>query len=214
MVELIPDSQTHDSESERTRDDDQQKFDEKSFIDTSKKSCLLCRRQFPNIETLEKHVQMSQLHKTNVEEKIRELQKKHASTEEEPSAPQYRDRAKERRNLHGLDPSGLAREYDRDYRDHHSRRGEPSREAEMSAARHVAVPLNESNIGNRLLKSMGWTEGKGLGRHGQGIVNPIQAEQHTEGVGLGASGGRNLSNLSNKERNRMQALERFKQLNH
>ena len=38
-------------------------FDEHKFIDKAKKSCLLCRRQFPNVETLDKHVQMSNLHK-------------------------------------------------------------------------------------------------------------------------------------------------------
>jgi hypothetical protein len=30
------------------------------------------------------------------------------------------------------------------------------------------VPLEDSNIGNKLLKSMGWSEGKGLGAKGQG----------------------------------------------
>jgi hypothetical protein len=40
-------------------------FDEQKYISKEKKSCLLCRRQFPNLETLEKHVQMSNLHKVN-----------------------------------------------------------------------------------------------------------------------------------------------------
>ena len=34
--------------------------------------------------------------------------------------------------------------------------------------------LTGDNIGNKLLQKMGWSAGQGLGRKGQGIVNPIQ----------------------------------------
>lgn len=39
-------------------------------------------------------------------------------------------------------------------------------------------PLNpgqdENNVGNKLLKMMGWTEGTGLGTNGEGRVDPMQ----------------------------------------
>ena len=34
--------------------------------------------------------------------------------------------------------------------------------------------LTGDNIGNKMLQKMGWSAGQGLGKKGQGIVNPIQ----------------------------------------
>lgn len=48
-----------------------------------------------------------------------------------------------------------------------------------------AQPILESNIGNRMLQSMGWTPGSGLGRDGRGISEPVQAVQRPKGLGLG-----------------------------
>ncbi|XP_049724654.1 G patch domain-containing protein 2 isoform X3 [Elephas maximus indicus] len=48
-----------------------------------------------------------------------------------------------------------------------------------------AQPILENNIGNRMLQSMGWTPGSGLGRDGKGISEPIQAMQRPKGLGLG-----------------------------
>lgn len=36
------------------------------------------------------------------------------------------------------------------------------------AVRSQDIPLDETNIGNKLLKSMGWTEGTGIGKNNQG----------------------------------------------
>lgn len=37
----------------------------------------------------------------------------------------------------------------------------------------VAPAKDETNIGNKLLKMMGWTEGSGLGTEGEGRVDPM-----------------------------------------
>ena len=42
-------------------------FDEKKFIDNVKMACLLCKRGFDSVELLNKHVQLSALHKVRHE---------------------------------------------------------------------------------------------------------------------------------------------------
>ncbi|XP_018590831.1 G patch domain-containing protein 2 [Scleropages formosus] len=50
-----------------------------------------------------------------------------------------------------------------------------------------ALPIPENNMGNRMLQSMGWTPGTGLGPDGKGITEPIRALQRPKGMGLGFS---------------------------
>ncbi|XP_047122781.1 RNA-binding protein 10 [Hydra vulgaris] len=47
-------------------DEDEDEHHDDKFIDAEKLACLLCKRQFPSKEVLNKHVQMSQLHKQNL----------------------------------------------------------------------------------------------------------------------------------------------------
>ncbi|KAJ7296444.1 hypothetical protein O6H91_22G061300 [Diphasiastrum complanatum] len=46
--------------------------------------------------------------------------------------------------------------------------------------------LDENNVGNRMLRSMGWQEGSGLGKEGTGIVEPVQPQTLGERAGLGS----------------------------
>ncbi|XP_067844986.1 G patch domain-containing protein 2 isoform X1 [Heptranchias perlo] len=46
-------------------------------------------------------------------------------------------------------------------------------------------PIPETNIGSRMLQSMGWIPGTGLGPDGKGIAEPIRALRRPKGVGLG-----------------------------
>uniref|UniRef100_A0A8B9RHZ0 G-patch domain containing 2 n=1 Tax=Astyanax mexicanus TaxID=7994 RepID=A0A8B9RHZ0_ASTMX len=48
-----------------------------------------------------------------------------------------------------------------------------------------ASPIPESNVGNRMLQSMGWNPGMGLGPEGRGITEPLRATQRPKGAGLG-----------------------------
>eukprot|EP00300_Choanocystis_sp_HF-7_P015372 c19029_g1_i3.p1 GENE.c19029_g1_i3~~c19029_g1_i3.p1 ORF type:complete len:815 (+),score=148.21 c19029_g1_i3:888-3332(+) len=49
----------------------------------------------------------------------------------------------------------------------------------------VADPLGETNVGYKMLKSMQWSEGEGLGKHGKGRTEAIEVEQRQERQGLG-----------------------------
>ena len=50
-------------------DKPKEEFDEKKFIDNNKMACLLCKRGFDSIELLNKHVQLSALHKVSAQMK-------------------------------------------------------------------------------------------------------------------------------------------------
>jgi len=47
----------------------------------------------------------------------------------------------------------------------------------------------ESDIGMKLLKKMGWTEGEGLGKNADGIKDCIQMKRRDENLGLGSTSG-------------------------
>lgn len=48
-----------------------------------------------------------------------------------------------------------------------------------------APPIPDTNMGNRMLQSMGWSPGMGLGPEGRGITEPVRATQRPKGAGLG-----------------------------
>ncbi|KAG9148540.1 hypothetical protein Leryth_022184 [Lithospermum erythrorhizon] len=115
----------------------------------------------------------------------------------------YRDRAAERRNLYGS-TSSLG--------DDLSEHGEPSRDSSFRRSAVDSMPfppgvgggrgsgdavsenfevitadkaIDEHNVGNRMLRSMGWQEGSGLGKDGSGVVEPVQAQGTESRAGLG-----------------------------
>lgn len=50
----------------------------------------------------------------------------------------------------------------------------------------AAAPLDSSNIGSRMLVSMGWQAGTGLGSSLQGQVEPVPLIKRRKRLGLGA----------------------------
>jgi RNA-binding protein 5/10 len=147
---------------------------QESFVDLNKLACLLCSRQFKTVEKLRQHERVSDLHATNLKnptlcETARKKLSKNSSWE-------YRDRAKERREVFGpstIPPSsGQKKKL--------TTRPSPAEEPEEP----------KPNKGAALLGKMGWTQGQGLGASGEGRTEHVVAEMYTAGVGLGMKGAK------------------------
>ncbi|XP_034389094.1 RNA-binding protein 5-B-like [Cyclopterus lumpus] len=152
--------------------------DEGKTTDGNRMVCLLCRRQFPTKDALLRHLQLSDLHKQNLE-----IQRRSKLTEAEleelerkETELKYRDRAAERREKYGV-PEPPPAPKKKFYKPPTVNYEQPTKDG-----------LTSDNIGNKMLQAMGWQEGKGLGRHQQGITAPILASLRTKGTGLGIKG--------------------------
>ncbi|XP_035550646.1 SUPPRESSOR OF ABI3-5-like isoform X2 [Juglans regia] len=128
-----------------------------------------------------------------------------ASTYKEQPQTTYRDRAAERRTLYGSSSVGEDLP-DLGFSD--SNRDFSSRKGSMDSmpfppgvgggrvfgdgnvnSYEVITPdkaIDESNVGNRMLRNMGWHEGLGLGKDGSGMVEPVQAQAVERRAGLGS----------------------------
>jgi hypothetical protein len=83
--------------------------------------------------------------------------------------PKYRDRASERRIMHNQPDAPLPTDQDNIGKKRHADGPIP--------VLPTPLPINpgedESNVGNKLLKMMGWKEGTGLGTSGEGRLEPM-----------------------------------------
>lgn len=166
-----------DSEPEEVMEGDDK---EDKLTDWKKMACLLCRRQFPNKEALNRHQQLSDLHKQNLEV-LRRSKLSEAELEElerKETEMKYRDRAAERREKYGIpEPPPVPK-----------KRKFTQPTPVVNYEQPTKDGLNSDNIGNKMLQAMGWKEGKGLGRNQQGITTPIEAQLRMKGAGLGTKG--------------------------
>lgn len=157
-------------------------LNEKDYVDFDKLTCMLCKRAFPSAEVLTKHLKMSNLHKENLQkykmtQGILEIAGSNA-------ALNYRDRAKERRQKYGeVDPVPVNRSKERFHREMEK---QASIVQTYQASNIAAQPISEGNIGNKLLKKMGWKAGSGLGKTNQGRTEIIETEQRISNAGLGS----------------------------
>ncbi|KAA8526580.1 hypothetical protein F0562_008217 [Nyssa sinensis] len=109
-----------------------------------------------------------------------------ASTHKEQPQTTYRDRAAERRSLYGSSSSigdnlpelGIG-DLNRDLA---FKRGNIQSYEVITADKAI----DESNVGNRMLRNMGWHEGSGLGKDGIGMIEPVQAQAMESRAGLGS----------------------------
>lgn len=149
-----------------------------SFADLNRKCCLLCSRQFKGEADLNKHERLSQLHRDNLKDEDlvnKALAKINKSSESTAENSAYRDRAKERRQAFNQ-PKQPASQHNR----------APKEESETEEEPIMPAPSK----GAALLGKMGWSVGEGLGAQGTGRTEAIKTKLYSQGVGLGAQGGR------------------------
>ncbi|TDL27198.1 hypothetical protein BD410DRAFT_714561 [Rickenella mellea] len=174
--------------------------DEFEFSDQKAMTCLLCSRQFKTLDVLKRHNKESDLHKARFS--LKNLKdgsqleiarnKANATRQKKPTpdnANKYRDRASERRTLFNQ-PEVPMGDGSKGTTNKRVSEGPPPPPSPPPAP--VAPAKDEKNVGNKLLKMMGWTEGSGLGTSGEGRVEPIQTAIYATGVGLGASKGKEV----------------------
>lgn len=149
-------------------------LDEKDLVDFAKLTCLLCKRAFQSLEILNKHIKMSNLHKENLQKLSLGNQSDNSNGS---SSLSYRDRAKERRLKYGeVDPPPPNRSRERFEKEMRKQTVQMQKQASSNLAN---VPIDQSNVGNRLLQKMGWSEGQGLGKTNQGRTNIIEVSALT-----------------------------------
>lgn len=188
------------------------------FSDVSNLMCLLCARQFKTIDVLKRHNKESDLHKKNFKDaNLREIARQKVAARKTASAaeqaaeqPKYRDRASERRTLFNQ-PDAPMPEKDNSSHLPKKRAAEAPRAPTPPPAAPAPPAQDTSNVGNKLLKMMGWKEGAGLGQEGEGRVNPMYATMffppwgpfidellsetavYTPGAGLGAAKAKDIA---------------------
>lgn len=149
-----------------------------SFADMNKLACLLCSRMFKTPEKVHEHERVSNLHLTNLKDPVmreaalKKLAKAGINAAPASNEPEYRDRAKERRQVFGKSTTPAA--------------------AKKTPAKKESPPPEpeQPSKGAALLGKMGWTSGQGLGVSGEGRTEHVVAEMYTQGAGLGMKGAK------------------------
>lgn len=209
----------------RRKCDDPQPYT--SYADQDNLLCYICMRRLPNVRVLRRHEQESELHKKNMSDptKVEKAKAQLAELDLKPikmlplgydgpvrQGPQYRDRARERRQVYNQPKKPAPPRPDSNKR----------KPVDEPAAAAESEPAAKKSKGAGLLAKMGWTAGEGLGASGDGRTEAVGAEVYIPGVGLGAEGGK-LGDASEEaarkmvpgdfvEKTREKARERFERL--
>ncbi|KAK1990978.1 hypothetical protein LX36DRAFT_591450, partial [Colletotrichum falcatum] len=172
-----------------------------SYVDREKICCLICMMKYKTLDDLNTH-EKSRNHKNAMadDDKVKAAKPRLAARDKrmaakqadeqpkgEESGSQYRDRAKERREVFNqpakpkVPPQG----------------GKPAASGATAAKKTTPAATTTAAAASRppqskgagMLAKMGWSAGQGLGAKGDGRTEVIATHAYQEGVGLGAEGG-------------------------
>ncbi|KAJ6729386.1 D111/G-PATCH DOMAIN-CONTAINING PROTEIN [Salix viminalis] len=101
----------------------------------------------------------------------------------------YRDRAAERRNLHGGFGVGPGQKSSL-FGDDGGSSSQVSTSTEEAAAEALSMSFGVGSYARKILENMGWKEGEALGNTTKGLVEPIKAVGNMGNAGLGWPQGR------------------------
>ncbi|KAF7295248.1 RhoA GTPase effector DIA/Diaphanous [Mycena indigotica] len=189
--------------------DTQPPEDDFEFSDLDALTCLLCARQLASMLLcfLIGETGLTQLsgmlcypQKNLKDANLRDVARQKVATRKAASGseqPKYRDRASERRVLFNQ-PEVPVPEKDNNKTGTRKRQADGPPPPPSPPPAPVNPGQDDSNVGNKLLKMMGWTEGTGLGTSGEGRVDPISAAVYAQGVGLGAMKGKDITTITSK----------------
>ncbi|KIM21755.1 hypothetical protein M408DRAFT_76581 [Serendipita vermifera MAFF 305830] len=170
-------------------------------------TCYLCSRQLKSQDQLKRHKNLANetLRQTAKEKVAAKLQGATPAGSSSTAKPVYRDRALERRVIHGQPDFPVPEPSSSTSGASGGGGGGPGNKRIRDVPLAVSAPppqppkepaKDENNIGNKLLKKMGWSEGTGLGLSGEGRVDPIQTAMYASGAGLGASKGKDITKVA------------------
>lgn len=153
-----------------------------SFVDRERLMCLICMRKYKSTDEVDIH-EKSRNHRTAMEDtakveaalpRLASRDKRMAKT---PAGPEYRDRAKERRQA-----------FNQPNKPKPGQSGSAPATSKPKPSEEPPKPTAPSK-GAGMLAKMGWSNGAGLGADGAGRTEVIETNAYQEGVGLGAEGG-------------------------
>ncbi|KAL9546409.1 hypothetical protein MBANPS3_006670 [Mucor bainieri] len=188
----------------------EQEMAKSDYADLSAMACLLCQRKFKQKSDLERHQAISELHKNNLKDpvavnkaklKIQFIQTDQQEKEKEQTT-EYRNRAAERRQAYGQPEKPVLSPPSSPTHHHHRqpsmipRREQPVNQASMHN------PIGDDNKGARMLASMGWKKGEGLGKDGSGILDPVKAESYAQSAGIGSTAKRDVGSAGGSYQSR------------
>jgi RNA-binding protein 5/10 len=149
-------------------------------------ACLLCQRKFKDERHLSRHELGSTLHKQNLSldeyEQVQRLEKSAASLGIElqpktggppPIKKKYSQSQKRFHSFSCLHTILLDTHYLGYYRPNTAVPSPAPVPVPVAEPESEPAPFDESNVGNRLLQSMGWKQGEGLGKNGTGITENV-----------------------------------------